>query len=401
METYYINGVYISKLMRIHIIFINFEKSMERKLSAPNKLEFQRLKIAKKEQITKSVFAIEFEIPSEFAEEYHFFAGQYVTLQFIHKGNLVQKDYSMTNAPQEHTIALGIKIGEEGSASHTLLIDKNIGELVEVSFPRGRFTIKEKPHEFRTIVCLASGIGITPILSHIKNLINTEPRTRIFLFYGNKNLEETAYKNELDQLQKEHQHRFEIHYFYSREKVGNAFYEGRIDGKKLTLIINQIMMLDDTDEEATLWDAVDEVLICGNGDMIRSVANACYHHGIPKKNIHFELFEAYNEDIYPIEKDIPFLENIHVEFINQNISYKTILKNNKEKLLPQLLEQGFDVPYSCRSGICGTCECYLEKGEVELLENEYLTEHEVAKGNILACMSIILSDNLKINFDTI
>lgn len=374
---------------------------MERKVSVPNKLNFHRLKIAKKQQITKSVFFLEFEIPPELAIKYQFLAGQYVTLKFLHEGEIMQKDYSMTNAPQERNISLGIKVGEENTASFSLFKNTEVGAFLEVSTPRGRFTINRKPHEFRTIVALASGIGITPIISHIKSLLNTEPRTRIFLFYGNKNSEETAFKNELDQLEQNNRKRFETHYFYSQEKVGNPFFEGRLDGKKLTLIINQILMLDDTDEEATLWDAVDEVLICGKGEMIKSLANACYHHGIRKENIHFELFEAYNEDIYPIEKEFPLIENIQVEFTFNTISYKTTLTNNKEKLLPQLLEQGFDVPYSCKSGICGSCECFLEKGEVDLLENEYLTEHEVEKGNILACMSIILSKNLKLNFDTL
>ena len=374
---------------------------MERIQSIPNKLKFQRLKVAKKQQITKSVFSLEFEIPAELSAHYEFLAGQYVTLQIEHEGELVNKDYSMTNAPQDGKIALAIKIGNEDSASYALNKTANEGHFLNVSFPKGRFTLNEKPHEFRTIVALASGIGITPILSHLKNLLITEPRTRLFLFYGNKSLEETAFKKELDQLAAKNADRFEIHYFYSQEKVGNPFLEGRLDDKKLALIINQLLLLDDTDEESTIWDAVDQVLICGKGDMIKSLANACYHHGIRKENIHFELFEAYNEDIYPIEKEFPLIENIAVEFTAQNITYKTILKNNKEKLLPQLLEQGFVVPYSCKSGICGTCECLLESGEVELLENEYLTEHEVEKGNILACMSIVLSENLKINFDRI
>lgn len=374
---------------------------MERIQSIPNKLKFQRLKVAKKEQITKNVFSLEFEIPADLSVQYSFLAGQYVTLQFPHNGELVTKDYSMTNAPQEGKIALGIKTGEEGSASFSLSQIANIGEYLEVSFPKGRFTLNEKPHEFRTIVALAAGIGITPILSHLKNLLISEPRTRLFLFYGNKTIAETAFKKELDQLAAENADRFEIHYFYSQEKVGNPLLEGRLNDKKLALIINQLLLLDDTDEESTIWDAVDQVLICGSGDMIKSLANACYHHGIRKENIHFELFEAYNEDIYPIEKEFPLIENISVEFTTQNINYKTILKNNKEKLLPQLLEQGFAVPYSCKSGICGTCECLLEEGEVELLENEYLTQHEEEKGSILACMSIVLSENLKINFDKI
>ncbi|MFC6268898.1 2Fe-2S iron-sulfur cluster-binding protein [Frigoriflavimonas asaccharolytica] len=370
---------------------------MERKVSEI----FNRLKIVKKEQITKSVFVLEFEIPLDFVENYQFLAGQYVTLKFLHNGNVVEKDFSMTNAPQEKNISLAIKFSDENSASSSIFQNYKTEEYLEVSLPKGRFTINSKPHEFRTIVALASGIGITPIFSHIKNLINTEPRTRIFLFYGNKNSEEAAFKNELDLLVSENENRFEVHYFYSQKKGHNPFYEGRLTGKKMALIINQIMMLDDTDEEATLWDAVDEVLICGKGEMIKSLANACYHHGIRKENIHFELFEAYNEDIYPVEKEFPLLENIEVEFILNNKTYKTLLENNNEKLLPQLLEQGFDVPYSCKSGICGTCECHLENGQVELLENEYLTEKEVEKGNILTCMSIVLSKELKINFDTI
>ena len=73
--------------------------------------------------------------------------------------------------------------------------------------------------------------------------------------------------------------------------------------------------------------------------------------------------------------------------------------NNKTKLLQQLLIQKFPVPYSCKSGICGSCECTLEEGEVELLENEYLTEKEEKAGRILACMSVVLSKKIKVNFD--
>jgi Ferredoxin len=110
-----------------------------------------------------------------------------------------------------------------------------------------------------------------------------------------------------------------------------------------------------------------------------------------EKDIHFELFEEYNEDIYPHEKEFPLIEDIEVDFKLFGNEYKTTLKNNRMRLLQELLIQGFPVPYSCKSGICGSCECVLEEGEVELLENEYLTENEEASGRILACMSVILS----------
>lgn len=374
---------------------------MENLLSKARPIKFHRLKLAKKAELTKTTFALEFEITDELSTKYQFDAGQYVTLQFIASGNVVQKDFSMTSAPHEGKISLGIKINSEESVANSLFKNLKVGDAVEVSEPRGRFTLISKPHEFRTIVGFAGGIGITPILSHFKNILYSEPRTRLFLFYGNRSKKQVAFKNELEELVKQYPDRLEIHYFYSQEKVGNGLFEGRLNAKKVALIINQILMLDDTDEESTIWDAVDEVLICGKGEMIKSIANACYKHGIPKKNIHFELFEEFNEDIYPVEKEFPLIEDIEVDFKLFNKEYKTTLNNNKMRLLQQLLIQKFPVPYSCKSGICGSCECVLEEGEVELLENEYLTEKEEASGKILACMSVVLSKNIKVNFDLI
>lgn len=372
---------------------------MENLLPKAGSIEFHWLKLAKKRELTKSTFALEFEIPDELASFYSFEAGQYVTLQLNTANGIVQKDFSMTSAPYEKTIALGLKINSDESFANALFENIKIGDSLKVSEPRGRFTLVSKPHEFRTIVAFAGGIGITPILSHFKNILHNEPRTRLFLFYGNKNKQEIAFKKELDGLEFQHRERLEVHYFYSQEKVGNGLFEGRLNEKKVSLIINQILLLDDTDEESTIWDAVDEVLICGKGEMIKSIANACYKHGIPKKNIRFELFEEFNEDIYPIEKEFPLIEDIKVDFKLFNHSYSAILKNNEVRLLQQLLIQGFPVPYSCKSGICGSCECILEEGEVELLENEYLTQKEEASGKILACMSVVLSKNIKVNFD--
>lgn len=372
---------------------------MEQALPPVKNLHFHRLKLKKKERLTKNVFSLEFEIPESLRDNYLFEAGQYVVVRFSHQNEIFQHDYSMTSAPHENKLSLAVKINSEKSSANSLFNGYSEGDELEVSEPKGRFTMVSKPHEFRTIVGFAAGIGITPILSHFKNILHNEPRTRLYLFYGNKSREDVVFREELEELQKQNSERLEIHYFYSREKVGNAFLEGRLDEKKLNLIINQVMMIDDTDEEVTLWDSVDEVLICGKGEMIKSIANACYENGIPKKNIHFELFEAFNDDIYPQEKDYPLVEDIEVDFKIFNSSYQTTFQNNRIKILQQLLMQKYPVPYSCKSGICGSCICSLEEGEVELLENEYLTEKEEREGKILACMSIPLSQKIKINFD--
>lgn len=372
---------------------------MEQQIYKGKLTQFHRLKIAKKEDLTKNTFSLELEIPEDLEENFKFEAGQFVSIKFNAEGKEVINDYSMTSAPYEKKIALGIKINSENGATAQLYNNYEVGDELLVSEPNGRFTLVSKPSEFRTIVGFAAGIGITPILSHFKNILHNEPRTRLFLFLGNKRSEELVYRDLLDNLARQHHNRLQIFYFYSQEKTADQFFYGRLDAKKLNLIINQILHLDDTDEESTIWDAVDEVLICGKGEMIKTLANACYHHGIPKKNIHFELFEEFNDDIYPVEKEFPLIENVQVDFQLLGKSYQTLLSNNREKILQQLLIQKFPVPYSCKSGICGSCECTVEEGEVELLENEYLTEKEEAQGKILACMSIAKTKKIKLNFD--
>lgn len=372
---------------------------MEQQIYKGKLIQFHRLKIAKKEELTKNTFSLEFDIPGNLKENFKFEAGQFVSVKFESRGKEVINDYSMTSAPYEGRICLGIKVNSPDGATSQLFQNYNVGDELLVSEPAGRFTLVSKPSEFRTIVAFAGGIGITPILSHFKNILHNEPRTRLFLFFGNKSSEELVYRDQLDTLARTFGDRLQIFYFFSREKTSDQFFYGRLDEKKLNLIINQILHLDDTDEESTIWDAVDEVLICGKGEMIKTLANACYHHGIPKKNIHFELFEEFDNDIYPVEKEFPLIENIEVEFTMFGKNYTTRLPDNRNKILQQLLLQNFPVPYSCKSGICGSCECALEEGEVELLENEYLTEKEEEQGHILACMSIVKSKKIKLNFD--
>ena len=159
---------------------------METLSTKPRQAVFHPLKVAKKEQLNKNTFMLEFEIPAHLKSNFQFEAGQYVTVKYQAGDTVFQNDYSMTSAPFEQKITLGIKISSDDSSANVLFNDYKVGDVLEVSEPRGRFTITSKPHEFRTIIGFAGGIGITPLLSHFKNILHSEPRTRLFLFYGNR-----------------------------------------------------------------------------------------------------------------------------------------------------------------------------------------------------------------------
>ena len=375
---------------------------MEQQIYKGKLTQFHGLKIAKKEDLTKNTFSLELEIPENLKENFKFEAGQFVSVKFNADGKEVINDYSMTSAPYEEKITLGIKINSQNGATAELYKKYQAGDELLVSEPNGRFTIVSKPSEFRTIVCFAAGIGITPILSHFKNILYNEPRTRLFLFLGNKSSEELIYRDLLDNLAHQYGERLQIFYFYSQEKTADQFFYGRLDAQKLNLIINQILHLDDTDEESTIWDAVDEVLICGKGEMIKTLANACYHHGIPKKNIHFELFTTPGQKIVEtntssVDKDEQLKSLITIKLDGRSFSFE--LAYNNGSILDEALKQGADLPYACKGGVCSSCRARLTQGKVSMDANYALEQEEVAAGFILTCQSHPLTEKVVVDFD--
>ena len=76
------------------------------------------------------------------------------------------------------------------------------------------------------------------------------------------------------------------------------------------------------------------------------------------------------------------------------------LLRQSEDPVEAALQQGADLPYSCKGGVCTTCRAKLLEGQVRMAVNWGLEEEEVAKGFILTCQSHPLTDRLVVDFDT-
>ncbi|WP_216917757.1 2Fe-2S iron-sulfur cluster-binding protein [Nocardia sp. NBC_01377] len=61
---------------------------------------------------------------------------------------------------------------------------------------------------------------------------------------------------------------------------------------------------------------------------------------------------------------------------------------SEETVLEAARRAGLNPPYSCESGICGTCMARLSEGRVEMRTNEVLSDDDVAEGYILTCQSL-------------
>jgi ferredoxin len=60
---------------------------------------------------------------------------------------------------------------------------------------------------------------------------------------------------------------------------------------------------------------------------------------------------------------------------------------------------GLSAPSSCEIGSCGTCMARLEQGSVRMINNDALTEEEVADGWVLTCQSMPTSRTVRVVYE--
>jgi ring-1,2-phenylacetyl-CoA epoxidase subunit PaaE len=87
---------------------------------------------------------------------------------------------------------------------------------VEVMTPMGNFTTALDPAKARHFVAFAAGSGITPILSILKTVLRTEPRSRFTLFYGNTDQDRIIFRKRLEELKSAHGDRLSVFHILTK-----------------------------------------------------------------------------------------------------------------------------------------------------------------------------------------
>ena len=79
----------------------------------------------------------------------------------------------------------------------------------------------------------------------------------------------------------------------------------------------------------------------------------------------------------------------------------TIDGEMNKTILDSAIENDIDAPYSCQGGICSTCLAKIDKGSVEMDNNQILTDDEVEDGYILTCQARPTSDEVEVSYDEV
>ncbi len=351
--------------------------------------KFHTLKVASLHKPTKESVEIAFEIPKTLKDKFAFIQGQYITLKKDIDGIDTHRCYSISSCPMDKTLAVVIKKQEMGKFSTYANEQLKVGDKLEVIPPHGNFYAPLNIENNHFYVAFASGSGITPIISIIETTLRTEPRSRFMLFYGNKKTGTIIFHERLEALKNQFINRFSLYHILSKEKQEIELFNGQINSEKITSFATVFFPPMD----------VNQYFICGPEEMILTVKETLIEMKVPEKRILMELFSSPSDSLKK-KKVASSQEKASAEItVILNGNSITFPYNSTKSILDVAYEHEISLPYACKGGVCSTCICHLEEGEVRMDVNYSLEPSELAKGLILSCQSFPKTDKITLNFD--
>ncbi len=358
--------------------------------------EFSNLKIAEIREEANDTRQLVFDVPPELEDTFSFKAGQYLTFAAEIDGEEVRRSYSICAAVGE-PLSVAIKKIEGGAFSSYAHDNLSAGDEVRVLPPDGQFSPELDPGTKKKYLLISAGSGITPVISIAKTVLATEPESEVTLIYGNRRSGDMIFRESLLWLKNRYLERFQWINIFSRETQDAPILNGRINNRK------------GTELNRCLIDIVsyDEFYLCGPEGMISEVSRGLRATGIDEAHIHYELFFASAEDArLAIEKHherarqyAGLTTEVRVRYSGREVAFD--LTADGENILDGATEQGLDLPYSCKGGVCATCKAKLLEGEVDMDLNHALSDEEVEAGFVLTCQAHPISTKVIVDFDVI
>ncbi|MBX2930528.1 MAG: phenylacetate-CoA oxygenase/reductase subunit PaaK [Chitinophagaceae bacterium] len=354
-------------------------------------LRFYPLTIKEINQETSECISISFHIPEDLKEIFAYKQGQNVTIKTNINGEDVRRTYSLCSTPLSNEFRVAIKLLEGGLFSNYVYKNFNVGDVLDVMPPIGKFYTEVHANNTKNYVAFAAGSGITPIMSIIKTILLTEPNSKVTLVYGNKKNNSIIFKEDIHALKNKFLQRFQLIHTFSREQTDAPINFGRIDVNKLNQLSSLIQ-----------YNNVDEFFICGPEEMTICVKNFLEAKNIHKQKIHFELFIASGAKSTITKKATISTKTgdaaIYVKVDGRSFNFN-LPNNSNISILDAAIQQGADLPYSCKGGVCTTCKAKLIEGKVEMDVHWGLEQEEIDKGYILTCQSHPITEKVVVDFD--
>jgi ferredoxin-NADP reductase/MOSC domain-containing protein YiiM len=306
--------------------------------------------------------------------------GQFVVLRLRRSrgSSPLLRMYSLSGPPSRERYRISVKIEPNGAAGTYLSEHVRVGDVLDVSAPRGTFVLQSGK---RPVVLLSGGIGATPVLAMLHALAAARSARPVLWLHAARDGQHHPFAAEVRRLMPRLTHG--RHYVcYSspdhRDKMGGDFDAA---GRPSRSLLDKIGIARQAD-----------VYICGPNRFTADMKEALAKLGVARERVHTEIFsggEPMNPGFastvarapHPPESDantgplVSFARSGIAAHWNAS-AYQSILE----------LAEACDVPvrWSCRTGVCHNCESGLVSGAVAYGPEPL---DQPADGNLLICCS--------------
>ncbi len=307
--------------------------------------------------------------------------GQFLTVAVPIDGKTVRRSYTIASSPTQQDYAeLTVKHEPGGVVSGYLDGRVDEGDLLECSGPTGSFTFTGR--ECKCILLIGAGVGITPLMSVLRYLVDRSWPGDIFLLYSCKTPGDIIFREELAYLQLRHPNLKVVVTVSRPEGTDWAGPTGRI-GKEL--IASSVPDL-----------ASRYVHICGPVPFMEAMKRELADLGVPPGRIKAEAFGPAlgRPEPPPPQAPPPLAAGETAAAARTDLPAVTFSRSGKSAALPPdkvVLEVadeiGVEIDNSCRVGTCGICRVKLLSGEVTMAVEDGLEPGDREKRIILACQA--------------
>ena len=355
---------------------------------------FHPLRVRSIQPDTAESVIVSFDVPSDLREVFGFTQGQYLTLRTDIDGQDLRRSYSICAGVDDDELRVGVRKVSGGVFSNWIHTRLKVGDTLQVMAPQGRFFVPLQPAAHRHYLGIAGGSGITPILSIMKTVLGREPHSRFTLIYGNRTLQSTMFKEEIEDLKNRYLTRLVLHHVFSAEQTDAPLNMGFVNREKLAEFLKALIPA----------QRIDEAFICGPFQMNDEAEAALIAGGVPAERIHVERFgialPAGGQVGAVVHECLPGdAQHARIAIVRDGLRREFAFSKDQPSILDAASAAGLEVPFSCTSGVCGTCRAKCVEGEVRMKRNFALDKAEVAAGFVLTCQCRPLTQSVVLSFD--
>lgn len=252
------------------------------------------------------------------------------------------------------------------------------GSVILVKPPNGKFILDV--HKSLPAVLISNGVGITPMISMAKACSSLNSNRPIWFIHGARDGNYHAFREEVMAIAQQNPN-LHVHFRYSRPKPEDENIYHSIGYVDTTLI--KCVVTPQLEKMSGSTDA--EYFLCGSPSFLQSLREGLKEWGVPENRIFYESFGTSSQVMAKSESSAEKSGAVETAEITFAKSGKTLTWHESDGTILEFAEANdLDPAYSCRAGICLTCMCRIEEGEVAYKVPPTGTPDE---GSVLICIS--------------